>query len=251
MGVLEYVIIAICILLSLFVLYKSGLFKKKKSKKKKAEKPSESKPVKKEEPKPEPADRSFKIQKKSKLSRISKKALQTNARTGTVERVFERTPSMPETQEQDVYVDVLKQEDEELIETIKDIEVGDKKIITLRELRQKVAEAKKEQPQDEIPVQEKKEKLISQGKAGEVTGEYVGVHLGSCKPTEDKKPSNPEEPRSTNNDDIDLEELMQLEMLSSFRRPVKEEPQKKDEIDFSDAVVAEAILNPKFKNKKK
>lgn len=266
MGILEYLIIAAAGLVILWVLSKL-LKKKKKSKKTTKEQssvPKKEEP-KKEEPKPEP-DRSFKIAKKSRLSRVSKKALETNSRTATVEKVFERTPPMPTDIQTDVYVEPLEPESQQLLDALSGVEASNRKVISVKELKQRIKPAESLQNTDYYPSDDEEyssAKYISSGRAGEITGQYTGIHLGSAK----HKSSKPQ-PKGfgdskvlvdDEDDDIDFEKLFDNGMFGSnsfsaierggFKNLEQPKPDKSDDIDFNDMVVAEAMLNPKYKKK--
>jgi len=103
-------------------------------KKKKAPKVQPQKETAKEEPAKtdEKKDRNFKIVRKTKGARVSRKALDTNARTAQVERVFEKTeieqPEPPATQEQ------LSDDNEELIEAIGSLDKTETSVVSIGEL---------------------------------------------------------------------------------------------------------------------
>ena len=247
-GMCLGIIIALC---------QAGMFKKrKKPEQKKVEKPKETKPeeVKKEE---QPAkDRSFNIVKKSRLSRISKKALSTDSRTGTVERVFALTPEVP--QEEHVYIDSLEQQNEELLQAVKDVDTEGKKVVSITELKQKAEQqtAVEECDTNETVVAEKTD-------AGFVSGNYFGVHIGSSKRARVEK-------INIDQEHLDEEETISLNARfknlfkrgtdlavqgsDRFRRPgATEDINEEDEddgINLNDIIIADAILNPKYKKKK-
>ena len=131
MTILEYCIIGAVVgaVVSIFISVFKG---KKKTKPQKTSKPAEQP---KAEEKPAEPDRSFKIAKKSRLSRVSKKALETNARTARVEKVFERTPPMPSTQQTDVYVSPLDAQSEQLLQSLEGVETSGRKVVSFKELK--------------------------------------------------------------------------------------------------------------------
>ena len=246
-GMFFGIIIALC---------KAGMFKKrKKPEQKKVEKPKESKPeeVKKEE---QPAkDRSFNIVKKSRLSRISKKALSTDSRTGTVERVFALTPEAPK--QEHVYIDSLEQQNEELLQAVKDVDTEGKKVVSITELKQKAEHqtAVEECDTNETVVAEKTD-------AGFVSGNYWGVHIGSSKRPSVEK--NNIEQEQSDEETISLNARFKnlfkrgtefgTPGIDRFRRPgATEDINEEDEddgINLNDIIIADAILNPKYKKKK-
>lgn len=264
MGILEYLLIGVAGLVVIWVL--SKLLKKKKKAKKatKEQAPEQKKEEPKEEPKPEP-DRSFKIAKKSRLSRVSKKALETNSRTATVEKVFERTPPMPSSTQTDVYVEPLEPESQQLLDSLSSVETTDRKVISVKELKQHIQPKDKSPNTDYYPSDEEEyssARYISSGRAGEITGQYTGIHLGSSKP-QTTKPQHKGTLDNTvvvdDDEDIDFEKLFDSGMFGSssftamerngFKNLEQPKPDKSDDIDFNDMVVAEAMLNPKYKKK--
>ncbi len=261
-----YIFAGVCVVGSLIALIKAGLFKRKKKAKKQEEpakaKPDQPKTEEKKEPK-ENLDRSFKIARKSKLSRVSKKALETNARTATIERVFERTPFVPQESNKDVYVQPLEAQTEEFYQAVKELDAEGRKIVSLGELKKQTEKAEQniiEEVDENNPEEYSSIKYLSSGRAGEITGEYSGVHLGRPKPSgsEPNKQNFAKDNNFESNEDVEQE--IQKIINRSKRTPkgfgsnfgYLEEPEipeqkDNDDIDFSDAVVAEAILNPKYK----
>ena len=135
MGMIEYLIIAAGIGGVMLIILTTKKKTKKTKPAKSIEKPAETQkqetPTQKESP-------SFKIVKKSRLSRVSKKALQTNARTATVEKVFERTLPMPTEENKNVYIDPLEPSHEELLRQLENIEAPSRKVVSLKDLKQEL-----------------------------------------------------------------------------------------------------------------
>lgn len=265
MGIIEYTIIGA--LAGACVWLVATIFKGKNAKKAikaKQEKPKEE-PKKEEEKKTEP-DRSFKIVKKSRLSRVSKKALETNARTATIEKVFERTPPMPTQTNQDIYVEPLEPASQQLLDALEGVDAQNRKVVSIGELKRQAGQSAQDiytsyypDPTEEYS----SEKYLSKGRAGEVTGEYTGIHLGSGKRSYTNPKAVPDFDKAKLTDDnvMDIEQLLGKDAVDKsapwgmqrnpfMRQPEFYQEQSSDDIDFSDVVVAEALLNPKFKQKK-
>lgn len=248
MDTIAYIIIGACIIGCFVALCKAGLFKKKKKAKKETKK---AEPVKKEEPKKEePKDRSFKVAKKSKLTRVRKKALETNARTATIERVFERTPPKSLETQEILVEQPMEESNRELLEELKSAQT-DEKVVSIAELKRKLREQRQQQQEQAIVEEEEQSNIVD---AGQTSGEYFGVHIGAGKSKIQRnqaseivsliqpspKPSNPQMPS--------FEELFNKSMGTRFGpKPAAPKVQEEAEIDYSDAVIAEAILNPKYK----
>ena len=161
MDTIAYIIIGACIIGCFVALCKAGLFKKKKKAKKETKK---AEPAKKEEPKKEePKDRSFKVAKKSKLTRVRKKALETNARTATIERVFERTPPKSLETQEILVEQPMEESNRELLEELKSAQT-DQKVVSIAELKRKLREQR--QQQQEQAIVEEEEQSNSDGENG-------------------------------------------------------------------------------------
>ena len=272
-----YLIVGGIVLGIIIAFSEAGLFKKGKKSAKKSEpkaqlaKKSEpkAKPAKKNEAKPqqpkaeEPKkeekpekDRSFNIVKKSRLSRVSKKALSTNSRTGTVERVFERTPEAPK--EEPVIIDVLEQHNEDLLQSVKDVEIEGKKVVSITELMQKA-----EEKVESAAVEKYSEPVKEKTDAGFVSGDYFGIHIGSSKrqPIIKAEKDEPIEPVSEKINELNSEfgnifkrgtelGISGLDRFKNFNKPADNNDGEEDPLDLNNIIIADAILNPKYKNKK-
>lgn len=245
MGTLEICIIA-GVALGCVVALAQASGKKKKTK----TKSKETKTAKTEQPKKEEApqqDRSFKIEKKGRLARVSKNALTTNSRTAQIERVFAREP-----------------------ETDKSVYIGDNN-------NENIPPA---EPALDTVVEEYK-KNMSTGNAGYFSGDYNGIHLGGQRPSKQEQPQSLVEEKShtdvkKSHSDVekshkDVEKSIPEfsavnELLARMRKRTmangidssEEEHQARQvpatnsnppetDIDFNLIVEADAILNPKYK----
>ena len=254
MTILEYCIIGAVVgaVVSIFISVFKG---KKKAKPQKTSKPAEQP---KAEEKPAEPDRSFKIAKKSRLSRVSKKALETNARTARVEKVFERTPPMPSTQQTDVYVSPLDAQSEQLLQSLEGVETSGRKVVSFQELKNQAKPITEEVVVDDTE-EYSSAKYLSSGRAGEITGDYSGIHLGRVKtkptPKRDNIKIEAEPIRDFNGEAVDFKALFNNRRLRDHNMfDTQDLPQHeaadKDEFDLNDAVVADAILHPRYQQKK-
>ena len=254
MGVIEFVILGAIALACVALFF--ALLKGKKQPKAKNEKPAEPKKESPKEEKPQELDRSFKIAKKERLSRVSKKALETNARTATIEKVFERTPPMPSQTDADVYVEKLDPASEELLKTLQNVDSSNRKVVSFKELKD---QAKILSASDNNDIQEEysSAKYISRSSAGAIQGNYTGVHLGRARPSKQSERLDIKED-VTEDDIVDFKTMFERARLerSGFMpmgRASSFNEQSQDivdeNIDFSDVVVADAIMNPKYKQK--
>lgn len=209
----------------------------KASGKKKKTKTKETKATKTEQPKKEEApqkDRSFKIEKNGRLTRVSKNALTTNSRTAQVEKVFAREPETDKS----VYISDKSgtETPAQVVETASDI--GN----TI--------------------------KNMSTGNAGYLNGDYNGIHLGGrasysqttsqSRVREDDRPDNK---NKTAGDFAKVEELiaklkrnsistgnlLTAEDFGAINKSVNSLDKKQSDIDFDLMVETDAILNPKYK----
>lgn len=256
MEIIEILIIGLVAVFLIAIL--ATMFSGKRQKKPKKSKIERTLSKGEEKPAQESAkqDRTFNIVKKGRLSRISKKALQTNARSATVERVFERTPPMTQTAQEDIYIDPLNPESEKLLKEYESINFGKEKVVSFKELKLRAQEAETISQTDEE--YSSANFITSRNQSGK-TGVYGQFHVGDHKSTsfdlnEDSK------------DNLSLKEQSFMEFvekrrkekselaalkLSSFSDVIDQESQTQEtlsgDIDYSDVVIAEALLNPKYK----
>lgn len=272
MEIVVYIISGVCGVLAIYAVVKAGLFKrKKKSNAKPQEKPKDAgaeiqKPA---------ADTGFKVTKKERLTRVSKKALQTDSRTATVERVFAKTKEDENADGGEIQISQkLSREDEDLISAIEQINTEERKVVSLDELKKqsevnKAVDLAQEKLEAEgiKTIDGENKKRTSSGRAGEVTGEYSGISIGRKGTSFSPKKTDATqkvEKKDDDDDELDFDNLFKNRSpfmdpeFNPFRNrnrffghpePVEKEKPKK--FDLGDAVQAEAILNPKFKNKNK
>ncbi len=138
---LESLLIAVFVVLMAFVLctFFVKLVKHSIKKKDKSSAKQQSKPTETAKPKPD----EFKISKKSRLSKVSKKALKVDSRSATVEPVFARTPpSAQTTQSKDIEVDQrLTAESEKFIEQFGSAKTGERKVVSFADIKKEQAAA--------------------------------------------------------------------------------------------------------------
>ncbi len=286
MEIIVYILLGLAGVMIVVALVKAGIFKKKKKNdNKNQDKKAESKPQ--EKSKAE-QDTGFKISKKERLTKINKKALETDSRTATVERVYAKTPDKEQDDKPVIEINQrLSPADEDLVSAISQINTEERKVVSLGELKKQ----KQAMEQHEAEVKAAEEKLkaegmpikegkrMSTGRAGEVTGLYSGISIGG-------KSNKKEETKSQTSEipETDKKKTLEQEIDDDFfgnspfsdmpfggnpfnspfgrspfdddfnpfnRNRTKPEPQHKKKFDIVDAVQAEAILNPKFKDKNK
>ena len=152
----EIVILVVLVVALVVGLLGAGIF----SKKKKKSKPAEQKKTTKTEQKEEKKDTTFKIAKKDKSVKISKKAIKNNARSGMVERVYEKTYEPDKDDDSNMFIEIpLGKQSEDIYKEYQDFEdAGKKKVVSLGELKRqnsKTVETDKipeENFEEEIPV---------------------------------------------------------------------------------------------------
>lgn len=232
MGTLEICIIAIVALGCVVAVYKAA--NKKKKTKVKENKPAKTEPPK--APAEKQPDRTFKIEKKERVTKISKNALTTNSRTAQVEKVFTRE----EASDKSVLIDDVQSDSEPL---------------------QTIAKSSNQV-----------QKNMSSGNAGYFNGDYNGIHLGAKRPNDggqtqlsaQQDSMGKNETQKNQEDLIDkftsidnllgrikrnrMPEDKPLSNNLDFRKMFEEnDSPQKPEIDFNTLVEADAILNPKYK----
>lgn len=242
MGIWEISIIVAVVLGCIVAIYKAVGTKKKS--KKKDEKKDKTQPQKKEEL--AQPDRSFKIEKKERLTKVSRNAVNTNSRTAQIEKVFAREP---ETDKSILIDDVNHQEEV-----------------------------------DAEPIQVKPDKKnMSNGGAGYFVGDYSGIHLGR-KPYSPANNSGDvgDDPNTKRDDNASNENADIIDNFTTVENLIKQmrdnransrnpsirrssnsaderdptaEASPSTDFDLNQMVEANAILNPKYvsfinKNKK-
>ena len=138
----EIIILVVLSVVLVVGLVGAGIFKKKKKKNKPAVEQKKSEKPEKEEKR----DTSFKIVKNGKSAKISKKALKNNARSGLVERVYEKTYEPDKNDDGNMFIEIpLGKQSEQIYEAYKNFEDdGSGKIVSLGELKRKNSSAVKQ-----------------------------------------------------------------------------------------------------------
>ena len=199
---ISYILIIVSAIGFLIALASVLIIKKKKTAK---PKPAKIEP----QSEPQKKDESFRIARKSKNARVSKKALESDSRSAKIERVFEREPdNQPEAE---VQVDELDEENEALVDAISSIESDGRKVVSIGEL---VRETKIDEAQQTEQQAETRE-IAPSAESEKVETEFDGAAFLAGLRAERNKPNVQEKPR-----------------------------------DFADVIEMDAILNPKFKNKR-
>ena len=158
-------------------------------------------------------DDNFKISRKNKGARVSKKALDTDSRTATVEPVFKKEHKEETTKEVDV--ESLSRTDDDLIDAISKLDKEERKVVSLGALVGSVVTDAKSEP---------------------ARGKEQPKRFG----------------RGPIQEEPDVDDFDKMGFLANLRKDsARPEPPKIDDKDFSDVVEMDAILNPKFKNDKK
>lgn len=224
------VIVVICCIVAVVALsFASAILKRRKKQKasakaaQKAEPSGESKPQEAESHEPE----QFKITKKARLSRISRKALKSDSRTvgtPTIEPVYARTPDAPEASGEVVVDQHLSVESEQFLQAVGGANTDGRQVVSLGELKkEQLAASTGEQasqangePQEEAwsSGQGLKKDLWSSMNArdlnispivnddfyGHFTGNYTGIKVGAevKQPVETRKDQKPKQPTDSN-----------------------------------------------------
>ena len=243
---------------SLFIIVVSwGLFsvKKKKTKKEEPNKKEESKKVENPESKTEKIDDQFKVTKLGRFSRISKKALTSDSRTATVERVYEKTPDK-EPEDQIINPMPLSQESEELIDSLNQIDKTESGVVSIGEL-QKEAEALDRSEATIV------EEPVPAEDTNNFNSRYSGIGIGMNRSKAIQNPS--EQSNLQNSVHSEMESIKNRifgnqnpAAINSFDMPPRfrtnsglaNSAPKTEDINYSDMIESEVILNPKFKNRK-
>ena len=245
MGTISTVLIILGSI-SLFIIVVSwGVFSFKKKKEKQDDTPVMEAP----EPEPVKQDDEFKVTKVGRFSRVSKKALESDSRTATIERVYEKTPEKEPT-DQFINPMSLSQESEELLDSINQLEKDDAKVVSIGELQKSVDEAEKVEP---VVVPE------TQPKTKETKFRYSYGLTAAQSQTEQQSPSDSQ----TMNDEMESiknrifggsapNSFNNFDLPPRFRNSgsMPNATPKTEEYNYNDMIESEVILNPKFKNKK-
>lgn len=237
---------------SLFIIVISwGIFSFKKKKIKEEDANDANK-----EPESVKQDDEFKVTKIGRFSRVSKKALSTDSRTATIERVYEKTPEKEPT-DQIINPMALSKESEELIDTINQIEKDDSKVISIGELQKNAEELEmaEENATHESNIEENKSNI-----------RYSGIGIGMDKSNVNNS-VNTEIGDNTQSINSEMETirnrvfgnqtpggLNNFDFPPRFRTSAPFAPNtsstSSEETDYNKLIESEAILNPKFKKNK-
>ncbi|MBQ8468254.1 MAG: hypothetical protein IJ542_00680 [Clostridia bacterium] len=200
------------------IIFVSGKSKKNKkkveaTKKQEAPKVQPNEPEKKE-------DNSFKVSRANKNSRVSRKALKNNSRTATIEKVYQREPETAEANS-DVEIQLPTEYDEDFTQAVSQVRSEGRKVVAIGDLI-KAEEVKPISHEDNL----EEEDLPNRAP--------LDVDLRERFPI-DSLPN--------------LEEIRRR-VESRNRQQTMLKPDDKQGINMEEVVKTDAIMNPKFKNKK-
>jgi len=239
---------------------------KKKGKKSKKAEPAQEKKV--EE---KPKDTTFKISKKERVTKISKKSIEADSRTATVERVFERTPEQPESVNTNIEIP-LSPEAEAYERELSKVKADDRKVVSFGELQKQAEEMEKNEAERIAEEERLATELSIKPRAHYardysslerynpeyLLGEYTGFGVGnsseraSIEEIQQKADKEIDEGNQKFEDQLrDSFEKLGLRRTNPFEDSFAQKREEPIADDYSSMVEHEAILNAKYKRNKK